>query len=35
MPAVTDPSSIGDELEQWLMNQDDEDKKKDDGEGGE
>ncbi len=33
MPAVVDPSSIGDELEQWLM--DNEDKKKDDGEGGE
>jgi hypothetical protein len=36
MPAVTDPSSIGDELEQWLMdNSDNEDKKKDDGEVGE
>jgi hypothetical protein len=36
MPPVTDPSSIGDELEQWLMNQDGEDdKKKDDEEGGE
>lgn len=35
MPAVTDPSSIGDELEQWLMNQGDETDKKDDGEGGE
>jgi hypothetical protein len=31
MPAVTDPSSIGDELEQWLAEQD----KKEDGEGGE
>ena len=33
MPAVTDPSSIGDELEEWLKGE--EDKKKDDEEGGE
>jgi hypothetical protein len=36
MPAVTDPSSIGDELEQWLASQgDQEDKKDEDEEGGE
>lgn len=35
MPAVTDPSSIGDEIDQWLIdNADNEDKKKDE-EGGE
>lgn len=33
MPPVTDPSSVGDELEQWLMEETD--KNKDDGEGGE
>lgn len=32
MPAITDPSSIGDDLEQWLKGETD---KKDDGEGGE
>lgn len=36
MPAITDPSSVGDELEQWLQDiTDGEDKKKDDEEGGE
>ena len=36
MPAVADPSSIGDEMEQWLMDHaDDKDDKKDDEEGGE
>jgi hypothetical protein len=33
--SVTDPSSIGDELEQWLMKETDETDKKDDEEGGE
>jgi hypothetical protein len=37
MPAVTDPSSIGDEMEQWLMDHadDKDDKKDEDEEGGE
>jgi hypothetical protein len=36
MPAVTDPSSVGDDLEQWLKDlTDGEDKKEDDEEGGE
>jgi hypothetical protein len=35
MPAVTDPSSIGDEMEQWLIDQGDQGNKEDDKEGGE
>lgn len=35
MPAVTDPSSVGDDLEQWLKDLTDNEDKKDDEEGGE
>jgi hypothetical protein len=35
MPAVTDPSSVGDEIDQWLKDLADNEDKKDDEEGGE
>ena len=35
MPAVSDPSSVGDEIDQWLKDLTDNEDKKEDGEGGE